>query len=140
MGSNAGARIRPDTNTNSIDISNHSVSMTLMEPSDSVVIRGHNCKIEIGAGNTITHLVITGHNNKVYSKSGGSSSSSGGTSQVGVVDTVEVMGHNNRLENIIANNVNVRGHNNRLNHIACSSVHNISDSGICNQFQNIVQQ
>ena len=39
---------------NSVDISNHSVSMTLMEPSERVVLRGHNCKIEIGAGNTIS--------------------------------------------------------------------------------------
>lgn len=60
---------------NSIDISNHSVSMTLMEPSDRVVLRGHNCKIEIGPGNTISNLLITGHNNKVFSKAsqGGSS-------------------------------------------------------------------
>ena len=57
---------------NSIDISNHSVSMTLMEPSDSVILWGHNCKIEIGAGNTISKLVITGHNNKVFSKAGNS--------------------------------------------------------------------
>lgn len=53
---------------NSIDISNHSVSMQVMEPTDSFVLRGHNCKIEIGAGNTISHLLITGHNNKVFSK------------------------------------------------------------------------
>jgi hypothetical protein len=62
---------------NSIDISNHSVSMTLMEPSDSVVLRGHNCKIEIGAGNTISHLLITGHNNKVYSKASSTNSGTG---------------------------------------------------------------
>jgi hypothetical protein len=68
MGPNTGVRMRADNTSNSIDISNHSVSMVLMEPSDSVVIRGHNCKIEIGAGNTITHLIITGHNNKVFSK------------------------------------------------------------------------
>jgi hypothetical protein len=53
---------------NSIDISNHSVSMTINEPSDSLILRGHNCKIEIGAGNTISQLIITGHNNKVFSK------------------------------------------------------------------------
>ena len=139
MGANAGARMRPDNSSNSIDISNHSVSMVLMEPRDSVIIRGHNCKIEIGAGNTITHMIITGHNNKVYSKSGGQNSSGSGISSVGVVDTIEVMGHNNRVENIIANNINVRGHNNRLSYIACSSMYNINDSGICNQFQNIVQ-
>jgi len=134
MGANTGARLRQEnTNSNSIDISNHSVTMVLMEPSDSVYIRGHNCKIEIGAGNTITHLIITGHNNKVYSKSGSNNTSSG-TSNVGVVDTVEVMGHNNRVENIIANNINVRGHNNRLSYIACSSMYNVNDSGICNQF------
>ena len=91
---------------NSIDIANHSVSMTLMEPSDSVVLRGHNCKIEIGAGNTISHLIITGHNNKVFSKAGQSS--------LGVVDTIEVMGHNNRVEYILANNLQVNGHNNRF--------------------------
>lgn len=56
------------SNENSIDISNHSVTMTIMEPSDSVVLRGHNCTIEIGAGNTISSLIITGHNNKVFSK------------------------------------------------------------------------
>ena len=53
---------------NSVDISNHSVSMTLTEPSDNVTLRGHNCKIEIGPGNTISNLLITGHNNKVFSK------------------------------------------------------------------------
>lgn len=63
-----------DSIENSIDISNHSVSMTIMEPSDSIVLRGHNCKIEIGAGNTISHLLITGHNNKVFSKPSTSSS------------------------------------------------------------------
>lgn len=42
--------------------------MTINEPSDSLILRGHNCKIEIGAGNTISHLIITGHNNKVFSK------------------------------------------------------------------------
>jgi len=83
---------------NSIDIANHSVSMTLMEPSDSVVLRGHNCKIEVGAGNTISHLIITGHNNKVFSKVGPNS-------PLGVVDTIEVMGHNNRVEYILANNL-----------------------------------
>jgi hypothetical protein len=57
---------------NSIDISNHSVSMTVMEPTNSFILRGHNCKIEIGAGNTISHLLITGHNNKVFSKATGS--------------------------------------------------------------------
>ena len=62
---------------NSIDISNHSVSMTVMEPTDSFILRGHNCKIEIGAGNTISHLLITGHNNKVYSKGGNSSNQQG---------------------------------------------------------------
>lgn len=87
-----------------IDISNHSVSMTLMEPSDSVILRGHNCKIEIGAGNTISHLLITGHNNKVFSKG---SSSNSGPGQYGVIDQVEVMGHNNRVETIIAGTLKV---------------------------------
>ena len=91
---------------NSIDISNHSVSMTLMEPTDSFVLRGHNCKIEIGAGNTISHLLITGHNNKVFSKSS--------SNQHGVIDKIEVMGHNNRVENIITNSVKLNGHNNRF--------------------------
>jgi hypothetical protein len=68
---------------NSVDISNHSVSMTLMEPSERVVLRGHNCKIEIGAGNTISQLVITGHNNKVFSKGG---SSGTGNSAFGVIE------------------------------------------------------
>ena len=94
---------------NSIDISNHSVSMTLMEPTDSFILRGHNCKIEIGSGNTVSHLLITGHNNKVYSKSNSSSGS-----QPGVIDKIEVMWHNNRIETIIANSSKVHGHNNRL--------------------------
>lgn len=101
---NIGGGISSD---NSIDISNHSVSMTLMEPSDSVILRGHNCKIEIGAGNTISKLVITGHNNKVFSKAGGSD-----INQYGVIGNVEVMGHNNRVETIISNNLRVTGHNN----------------------------
>lgn len=95
---------------NSIDISNHSVTMTLMEPSDSVILRGHNCKIEIGAGNTISNLIITGHNNKVFSKT----SRSSGIPAFGVVGSIEVMGHNNRIESIIANSVKVHGHNNRF--------------------------
>ena len=95
---------------NSIDISNHSVTMTLTEPSDSVILRGHNCKIEIGAGNTISNLVITGHNNKVYSKSGRNSE----MHHQGVIGSVEVMGHNNRIESIISNTVKVQGHNNRF--------------------------
>jgi hypothetical protein len=103
---NIGGGIGSD---NSIDISNHSVSMTLMEPSDSVILRGHNCKIEIGAGNTISKLVITGHNNKVFSKAGGSD-----INQYGVIGNVEVMGHNNRVETIISNNLRVTGHNNRF--------------------------
>jgi hypothetical protein len=64
----SGGRSETIQGGNSIDISNHSVSMTINEPSDSLILRGHNCKIEIGAGNTISHLVITGHNNKVFSK------------------------------------------------------------------------
>lgn len=85
--------------------------MTLMEPSDSVILRGHNCKIEIGAGNTISKLVITGHNNKVFSKINQGNSE---LVQYGVVGNVEVMGHNNRVETIIANSVRVTGHNNRF--------------------------
>jgi len=64
----SGGRSETIQGGNSIDISNHSVSMTINEPSDSLILRGHNCKIEIGTGNTISHLVITGHNNKVFSK------------------------------------------------------------------------
>ena len=93
--------------------------MTLMEPSDSVVLRGHNCKIEIGAGNTISHLLITGHNNKVFSKG---NSSNSGNSTFGVIEQVEVMGHNNRVESIIANSLKVQGHNNRFSQIVCSGM------------------
>ena len=100
--------------------------MTLQEPSDSVVLRGHNCKIEVGAGNTISHLLITGHNNKVFSKG---TSSSSGPGQYGVIDKVEVMGHNNRLETMIAGSLKVQGHNNRFQNIVSSSM---SDNGICN--------
>ena len=57
--------------------------MTLMEPNDKVILRGHNCKIEIMAGNTISNMLITGHNNKIYSKIGGQSGS--GSSHFGVV-------------------------------------------------------
>ena len=46
--------------------------MTLTEPADTVYLRGHNCKIEIGSGNTISNLYISGHNNKVFSKDAGS--------------------------------------------------------------------
>ena len=99
-----------------------------MEPSDSVVLRGHNCKIEIGAGNTISHLVITGHNNKVFSKG---SNSGSGNSTYGVIEQVDVMGHNNRVESIIANSIKVNGHNNRFSHIVCSSM---NDNGLCNNF------
>ena len=106
---------------NSIDISNHSVSLTVSEPTDSFVLRGHNCKIEIGRGNTISHLIITGHNNKVFSKSSGS--------QCAVIDKIEVLGHNNRVEHIISNSLKVSGHNNRL-----TGLHFVSmqDTGICN--------
>jgi hypothetical protein len=51
----SGGRTETIQGGNSIDISNHSVCMTINEPSDSLVLRGHNCKIEIGAGNTISH-------------------------------------------------------------------------------------
>lgn len=63
-----GARRHAQSSDNSIDISNHSVSLTLTEPSDTVYLRGHNCKIEIGPGNTISNLYISGHNNKVYAR------------------------------------------------------------------------
>ena len=56
-GVSSGAAAHGSSNENSIDISNHSVTMTIMEPSDSVVLRGHNCTIEIGAGNTIKVFV-----------------------------------------------------------------------------------
>jgi len=85
--------------------------MTLTEPSDNVVLRGHNCKIEIGTGNTISNLLITGHNNKVFSKVS-SNHSSQGSNQFGVIEKVEVTGHNNRVEYIIANSLKVHGHNN----------------------------
>ena len=98
---------------NSIDISNHSVSMTITEPSDSVILRGHNCKIEIGAGNTISHLIITGHNNKVFSKLQGADSGSM-SGELGVVGSIQVMGHNNWVDSIIVNSVKVNGHNNRF--------------------------
>lgn len=100
--------------------------MTLMEPSESVILRGHNCKIEIGPGNTISNLLITGHNNRIFSKN---SSSASGNQTTGVVDTIDVMGHNNRIENIIANNLKVGGHNNRFQNIQCSAM---DDTGICN--------
>ena len=99
-----------------------------MEPTDSFILRGHNCKIEIGSGNTISHLLITGHNNKVYSKSSGG--------QLGVIDKVEIMGHNNRVENIIANTIKINGHNNRLQNVKFSQ---LNDSGICNQFHHCQQ-
>ena len=125
---NAGGRNGQNRSDNQIDISNHSVSMTLMEPSESVILRGHNCKIEIGAGNTISNLVITGHNNRIFSKNQSSASENQTT---GVVDTIDVMGHNNRIENIIANNLKVGGHNNRFQSVQCSAM---DDTGICNQF------
>ena len=96
--------------------------MTLMEPTDSFILRGHNCKIEVGSGNTISHLLITGHNNKVFSKV----PSNG---QNGVIDKIEVMGHNNRVENIISNTMKVNGHNNRFSNISFTSM---NDQGICN--------
>jgi len=99
-----------------------------MEPSDSVVLRGHNCKIEIAPGNTISHMVITGHNNKIYSKD---------STNMGVIDRLEVVGHNNRIDSMIANKVKVNGHNNRFQLITCNS---IEDSGICNQLTNCTQQ
>ena len=42
--------------------------MTLMEPIKNVILRGHYCKIEIGAGNKISKLIITGFNNKLFLK------------------------------------------------------------------------
>ncbi len=102
--------------------------MTLMEPSDQVVLRGHNCKIEIAAGNTISHMTITGHNNKIYSKY---------SSNLGVIDRLEVAGHNNKIDSMIANKVKVSGHNNRFQMITCNS---IEDGGICNQLINCTQQ
>ena len=128
-----GAAAHGASNENSIDISNHSVTMTIMEPSDSVVLRGHNCTIEIGAGNTISQLVITGHNNKVFSKT----SRNQDMPLFGVVGAVEVMGHNNRIETIIANTVKVHGHNNRLQQVIYARK---DDFGICNQFHNCQQQ
>ena len=107
--------------------------MTIMEPSDSVVLRGHNCTIEIGAGNTITSLIITGHNNKVFTKT----SRSHDMPLFGVIGSVEVMGHNNRIETIIANTVKVHGHNNRLQQVIYARK---DDFGICNQFHNCSQQ
>ena len=124
-----GAAAHGSSNENSIDISNHSVTMTIMEPSDSVVLRGHNCTIEIGAGNTISSLIITGHNNKVFSKT----SRSQDMPLFGVVGSVEVMGHNNGIETIIANTVKVNGHNNRLQQVIYARK---DDFGICNQFHN----
>lgn len=92
----SGGRNETIQGGNSIDISNHSVSMTINEPSDSLILRGHNCKIEIGAGNTISHLIITGHNNKVFSKLQGTESGSmSGELGLGVVGSIQVMGHNN---------------------------------------------
>ena len=80
--------------------------MTVMEPTDNFILRGHNCKIEIGAGNTISHLLITGHNNKVFSKASGS--------QQGLIGQIEILGHNNRVENMMANQLKISGHNNRF--------------------------
>ena len=100
--------------------------MTLNEPHDSVKIGGHNCKIEIGSGNTIAHLLITGHNNKVHSK--GESSSA-----YGMINQIEVTGHNNRLESITANNLKVTGHHNKFHTVVCS---NINDSGMNTKFDN----
>jgi len=133
MGSGASGAANHSSSENSIDISNHSVTMTIMEPSDSVVLRGHNCTIEIGAGNTISNLVITGHNNKVFSKS----SRGQDVPQFGVVGSVEVMGHNNRIETIIANTLKVHGHNNRFQQVIYSRK---DDFGICNQFHSCQQQ
>jgi len=108
------AQAQEPSSDNSIDISNHSVSMTLMEPTDSFILRGHNCKIEIGSGNTISHLLITGHNNKVFCKS-----SSG---QHVVIDKIEAMGHNNRVENIISNSLKINGHNNRFSNVVFANM------------------
>lgn len=111
------------TSDNSIDISNHSVSMTISEPSDTVFLRGHNCKIEIGSGNTISNLYISGHNNKVFSKSGSEVSS------FGVVGNIEVVGHNNRIDSLISSQIKVNGHNNRFSSIVYAVK---EDFGICN--------
>lgn len=54
----------------------------------------------------------------------------------GVVGSVEVMGHNNRIETIIANTVKVHGHNNRLQQVIYARK---DDFGICNQFHNCQQ-
>lgn len=89
--------------------------MTILEPTDSVILRGHNCKIEIGGGNTISHMVITGHNNKVYSKQSNAT-------QQGVIGQIEILGHNNRVENMIANSLKIGGHNNRFSSIHFSQM------------------
>ena len=88
--------------------------MVLTEPSDNVYLRGHNCKIEIGQGNTISNLYITGHNNKVFSRP------SGGEQTFGVVGNIEVSGHNNRVDALILGGVMVNGHNNRFTNLAYS--------------------
>ena len=100
--------------------------MTLTEPADTVYLRGHNCKIEIGSGNTISNLYISGHNNKVFSKDAGSEVAS-----YGVVGNIEVIGHNNRIDSLISSVVKVNGHNNRFTNIVYAVK---EDFGICNQF------
>ena len=107
---NGARRHGQSSSDNSIDISNHSVSLTLTEPSDSVYLRGHNCKIEIGSGNTISNLFISGHNNKVYARK---AQSEDGVS-LGVVGNINVSGHNNRIDSLISSCVKVNGHNNRF--------------------------
>lgn len=112
---------------NSIDIANHSVSMTLTEPSDTVYLRGHNCKIEIGSGNTISNLYISGHNNKVFSKTAANENAA----SFGVIGNIEVVGHNNRIDSLISSCVKINGHNNRFTNLVYAVK---EDFGICNQF------
>jgi hypothetical protein len=88
-------------------ITNNCSSLRVREPSDSMIVNGHNNKIDIQA--CVNNAVISGHNNRLSSSS----------SSNAIIDNLTVVGHNNRIEGLLAKLIAVKGHNNVFINVGC---------------------
>jgi phosphohistidine phosphatase SixA len=96
---------------------------------DNLVVNGHNNKIDIHT--CIANAVLTGHNNKLYNQTSSQDQDEDEQDEEHI-DNLAILGHNNRIENLVLNTLNIQGHNNCF--INVGVVGQVTDSGHNNKF------
>ena len=85
----------------------------------SLTINGHNNQVGIQETVTVPCVLANGHNNYVFTQAQSSSQASLNFETFGRIERLVVQGHNNRFENLIADEIQIFGHNNQFSQIGC---------------------